>query len=190
MYSPLEDCIRLELPIDESKLDLNSLDWVQYNPRKNINRFGCSITSLDGGTSGIPDLDSILEYNIKNNKNLHERDFSTPTKFSEPFEKFLNMFKVGRSHYIKLPAGGFFPWHRDSDPETFRIIYTIKNCTQQSLIWLEDTEVLNLNDNEWYFINTKKKHALFAFQECVFAVFNVLANNQNIKTLYNSFVIR
>ena len=37
----------------------NNFDWVKYNPRKNINREGLSITSLDGGLSGKPDLDSL-----------------------------------------------------------------------------------------------------------------------------------
>ena len=43
--------------------ELNSnFKWVQYNPRKNIDREGLSITSLDGGLSGYPDLDSLYDY--------------------------------------------------------------------------------------------------------------------------------
>ena len=41
-------------------------NWIPYNPRKNLPRWGQSITSLDGEMSGIPDLDSVLEYCIKN----------------------------------------------------------------------------------------------------------------------------
>ena len=36
-----------------------NFEYVQYNPRKPINRYGLSVTSLDGGCSCIPDLDSL-----------------------------------------------------------------------------------------------------------------------------------
>ena len=36
--------------------------WVRYNPRKNIERYGLSVTSLDGKMTGIPDLDSFYDY--------------------------------------------------------------------------------------------------------------------------------
>ena len=44
-------------------------DWKPYNTRKPNNRWGLSVTSLDGGLSGIPDLDSLSEYNKKYNNN-------------------------------------------------------------------------------------------------------------------------
>ena len=56
------DFIELDITLKEPK---NIVKWseenftyVKYNPRKNINRWGLSITSLDGGLSGRPDLDS------------------------------------------------------------------------------------------------------------------------------------
>ena len=42
-------------------------DWKPYNLRNSNNRWGLSVTSLDGGLSGIPDLDSLLQYNKINN---------------------------------------------------------------------------------------------------------------------------
>ena len=60
------DVYALSLHTDRDILkELKKYNWVQYNPRKNIPRRGLSITSLDGGLSGIPDLDSVKEYNIK-----------------------------------------------------------------------------------------------------------------------------
>src|SRR6056300_1573327 len=53
--------------------------WQPYNRKKPNNRFGLSITSLDGGLSGIPDLDSLLEYNKENGTAYGERDFKTFT---------------------------------------------------------------------------------------------------------------
>lgn len=188
--SNFEDCIELNLPVNKDAINLNSLNWMPYNPRKQIMRFGCSITSLDGSDSGIPDLDSLSEYNRLNQTAYTEKDFRKPTVHAEPFLDFLNTFTVGRSHYLKLSPGGFFPWHRDSDPITFRIIYTIQNCSNHSMIWLEDDKILPLENHSWYYINTRKKHALFSFDESVMAVFNVVFNNVTYNLLQNSMMIK
>ncbi len=147
-FNILEDCIELTLPVNPDAINLETLNWQQYNPRKNIPRYGCSITSLDGKDTGIPDLDSIMEYNELHGTNYTEKDFDKPTCHSLPFTEFLTLMSVGRSHYLHLPPGGFFPWHRDSDHVTFRIIYTINGCTSDSLIWLEDDKILPLQDNK------------------------------------------
>ncbi len=186
----LEDCIELSLPVDSSLIDLTTLNWHQYNPRKHIKRYGCSITSLTGEDTGIPDLDSILEYNELNGTNYTEKDFNVPTKHSRPFEHFLKTVDVGRSHYLHLPPGGFFPWHRDSDHITFRLIFTIKGCTQDSLIWLEDDKLIPLQDQKWYYINTRKKHSLFSFKDSYFAVFNVIYTHKNFNILQNHFSVK
>ena len=185
-----EDCIQMDLPINKDAINLDTLNWVQYNPRKNINRFGCSITSLDGTDSGVPDLDSLLEYNQLNSTDYSERDFATPTKHATPFLEFLNTFEVGRSHFLKLAPGGFFPWHRDSDAITFRILYTIQNCTTDSLIWLEDDRIIPLQNHCWYYINTRKKHSLFSFHDSIFAVFNVVFNGKTFNLLQKHMHIK
>ena len=59
----------------------DTFDWVKYNPRKDVNRWGLSITSLDGGLSGVPDLDSLYEYNKEHNTNYTEKDFNKPINF-------------------------------------------------------------------------------------------------------------
>jgi len=52
-------------------------DWKPYNVRKPNNRWGLSITSLDGELSGIPDLDSLYEYNKNNGTNITNQDIKT-----------------------------------------------------------------------------------------------------------------
>jgi hypothetical protein len=185
-----EDCIQLELPINKDAIKLDTLNWVRYNPRKSVDRFGCSITSLDGDDSGIPDLDSLTEYNQLNGTKFTEKDFSTPTKHATPFLDFLNLCPVGRSHYLKLDSGGYFPWHRDTDPITIRIVYTIQNCSNHSMIWLQDDKILPLENHSWYYINTRKKHALFSFDGSVMAVFNVVFNTATYNLLQNSMMIK
>jgi hypothetical protein len=186
----LEDCLELTLPVDVNLINLSQCNWHQYNPRKSIVRFGCSITSLDGEDTGVPDLDSLLEYNQLNNTRYTEKDFRVPTKHSAPFAEVLSMVDVGRSHYLHMPPGGFFPWHRDSDHQTFRLIFTISGCTQDSFVWLQDQSILSLQNHKWYYINTKKKHSLFSFKDSIFAVFNVIYSPKNFAVLQNHFFIK
>jgi len=188
-FGSYEDLIELDIN-QPHQLDISSLRWINYNPRKTVNRFGCSITSLDGQDSGVPDLDSISEYNRINNTNYTELDFNKPTIHSSPFENFLNEFRCGRSHYLKLGSGGFFPWHRDNDLHTFRIIFTIDGCEPSDLVWIENDKVLELQNNKWYYVNTKKKHCLFSFAQSIMAVFNVQISPANIQKFFKHSVIK
>ena len=85
-------------------------DYVRYNPRKNIDRWGLSLTSLDGGMSGIPDLDSLREYNIENNTSYDEIDFNIPTPAYEDFKEVLDPFApwLFRTHILKLNSVDIF----------------------------------------------------------------------------------
>ena len=108
----------------------NNFDYVKYNPRKKIERYGLSITSLDGGLSGIPDLDSLLEYNKENNTNLEEENFDVPTPVyeqSNELQRFVEPYKehLFRTHILKLDPGGFFPKHRDYFKDCFQHVRLI-----------------------------------------------------------------
>jgi hypothetical protein len=46
--------------------------------------------------------------------------------------------------------------------------------------WINDERPLKLMTSRWYYINTKKKHTVFSFDETVFAVFNVLLTEENL----------
>ena len=59
-------------------------EWKPYNVRKPNNRWGLSITSLDGGLSGIPDLDSLYEYNKKNGTTIANQDINTCLLYTSP----------------------------------------------------------------------------------------------------------
>ena len=74
----------LELQDFDSKQIMRDLDswkneWKPYNRKKPNNRFGLSITSLDGGLGGIPDLDSLYEYNKINGTDVKNHDIKTLT---------------------------------------------------------------------------------------------------------------
>ena len=78
------DVIELRLNCNVSKLLYNTkqYEWKRYNPRKDIPRYGLSVTSLDGSLNGI-DLDSIAEYNKENGTSYNESSFKT---FTDAFE--------------------------------------------------------------------------------------------------------
>lgn len=164
-------------------VDTQSLHWIQYNPRKNIQRWGASLTSLDGTVSGVPDLDSLFEFNKENGTTYSEVDFKTPTPQFLPFAFLGEHFDLGRSHIIRLGMGGFFPYHRDFDDKTFRLIYTIRGCSENNLVWIQNNQVIKLADQNWYYINTKMIHSVFSFFGCEFAVFNAVLNKKAEKSL-------
>ncbi len=189
-FDYFEDCIKLNLPKLDLQLDGFENDWRIYNPRKTIARWGLSVTSLDGEMNGIPDLDSVNEYNILNQTKFSESDFNVKTKLGQHFSNFIDHVDIGRSHIIKLGSGGFFPFHRDLDAKTFRVIYCIDQCHPQNFIWLQDDKALKLGDSNWYIINTKKAHAVFSFFGCQFAVFNVVYSEKSLKFLMSAFEIK
>ena len=109
--------LKLSCNIHKLMLQVKGFEYQKYNPRKDIPRFGLSITSLKGELDGI-DLDSIKEYNKENNTNYDELSFKEFTEVyhsSSEIQKIIKPFKehIGRSHLLMLAKGGYFPPHRD-----------------------------------------------------------------------------
>ena len=187
------DIIPLNYKLDYKKFEegLKLFDdkWVQYNPRKNIPRYGLSITSLDGGFSVRPDLDSLKEYNIEHNLNLDEPDFKTLTPIWPYVESVLSKFKnhLGRTHIIKMSAGGQFPSHRDHyDREipTCRLFIPIYNCNPPFNYFILDDNLLRFDHGRLYFLNTCKEHIVFTSgrggnQQSMFIVANLILTEES-----------
>ena len=132
------DFIELDIGLDNPKQIVKwseeNFTYVKYNPRKNINRYGLSITSLDGGVSGRPDLDSFYAEDPASMPTEMDINVPTPVYDHPEIKRLCEHWQpyVGRSHFLKIPPGGFFPPHRDfksTDLHSFRIIITrtIKN---------------------------------------------------------------
>ncbi len=178
-------------------LDKSSL-WKPYNPRKENNRFGISLTSLDGGASGEINLDSIFEYNKENGTNYNELSFRVKTTFFENNEALKNLIHpwenyLGRSHVIKLNTGGFFPWHRDSYglvADSFRLISFLPS-SQYSMVVLLDGEILKYQPGQLYFMDTAKEHCLFSFCDNQYViVFNVETNKETVRSVFSQLEAR
>lgn len=176
----------------QSVLD-NHPGWKQYNPRKSNKRYGLSVTSLDGQYSGIPDLDSLLEYNKINNTAYHETDFNVRTDLVEQLEDLkclVNCFypSLGRCHFLRLDSGGFFPPHRDNGPtipsQTFRVIVPLGNTSPKEWHWIQEGRLLHMITGKAYAINTTKEHSVFSFVDnCCMLVLNVIASNQSLNAV-------
>lgn len=176
----------LKYNIFEEGLKLFDDKWVKYNPRKKIDRYGLSITSLDGGFSGIPDLDSLKEYNKEHNLRLNEPDFKTLTPFWPYVESVLSKFKnhLGRTHIIKMSAGGQFPSHRDHwhrEVPTCRLFIPIYNCNPPFNYFILDNNLLRFDHGRLYFLNTAKEHIVFTSkQESMFIVANLILTKESV----------
>lgn len=163
----------------------NHPGWVKYQPQKqNNNRYGLSVTSLDGGFSGDPDLYSLKDYRELTGKNYHENDFKKRTNivnFIPELNPLLDFFEpnLGRVHFLRLDKGGYFPPHRDNGlipkSPTFRILVPISNFNYKCMKWIQNENILHLDEGRTYFINTTQNHCLFSFvDDCIMLVLNIL----------------
>jgi hypothetical protein len=186
---------RLKDPYNFVEWTETNFDYVRYNPRKNIERYGLSITSLDGGLSGVPDLDSIPQYNRENNTNYHETDFSTFTpvyeyeglkKLIQPIEQY-----VIRSHVLKISPGGYFPPHRDTTGNifnTFRLLVPLDNMNPPNFNFVVDGVLQNWEPGTVYFVDTAKMHYLFNCNAIpsYMVVINTLLNESTVDYVTNN----
>lgn len=173
--------------------------WKQYNPRKMNNRFGLSVTSLDGEYSGVPDLDSLLEYNKENGTNHSEHNFTKRTPIVDDIPELktlLDMFSpLGRCHFLRINSGGFFPPHRDNGSSipspTFRVIVPIANTSHHQWKWIHEDKLITLETGRAYCINTSKEHSVFSFvDDCIILVMNVPASAYNCLKISSNLLIK
>lgn len=173
-----------------------NFEYVRYNPRKDVPRYGLSITSLDGGMSGIPDLDSLSEYNKEHGTKYSELDFTTTTPVyeNEDLKKCIEIFEqdMFRTHILKMNPGGYFPPHRDTrgtDFEAFRLIVPLKECNPPNVNFVVDGNICNWVPGRMYFVNTAKVHYLFngCFSPSYWLVLNIKTSEQSVKKVLQSF---
>ena len=175
-------------------LILNHPGWRQYNSYKEgYNRYGLSMTSLDGGYSGVPDLESLLEYYKDTKEIYYDRDFKVRTPLSYKIPEVSELFdffgdSLGRSHFLRLDRGGFFPPHRDHEfslpNNMFRVVIPFYNFHSSKMTWVFDGKVVQLRSGCAYFMNTTKPHSLFSYVDgCTMLVLNVSATKDTLNRL-------
>ena len=183
--------------ISDIKKELKIFDdkWVKYNPRKDIPRYGLSVTSLDGNMTGRPDLDSFKEVYKETGHLYSEMDFVVKTPVYEIFKDILNPFgeHLGRTHVIKHKRGGMFPPHRDLTakyPETFRMFLPIKGCNPPVNYFILDNKILNFDHGNLYFIDSAKEHTVMTpGSESIFLVANIRLCTEAIDVVLDNLAI-
>lgn len=145
-------------------------DWHQYNEFKPyIKRQGLCILNEDGINKPGPAISSLLEWNKTNGTTWQEKDFVVPTPVYHKCVDLQQLLDpilpwINRTHILRLPAGGYFPPHRDSrgaSPHTFRLIVPLQYTSAPWFRFMIEDRTLHWNEGSLYLINTIKEHMLF-----------------------------
>jgi len=101
-----------------------------------------------------------------------------------------------RSHFLRLPPGGYFSPHRDHvyyDQQSFRIIWPLQNCNPPSFRFMLEDTTLNFDHGHCYVINTTKAHTLFncsPSNDSIMLVVNALVCEDSIRFVQDNLYIR
>mgnify|MGYP001340943520 FL=1 len=192
------DQIELETRCNPDRLlkEIKDFEWKQYNPRKEINRYGLSVTSSDGTRNGI-DLDSLYEYNRENNTKFDEDSFKTFTDVyykSEEVQKLVEPFKpwLWRTHFLNFRKGGYFPPHRDmrtsKEQKSMRLLVPISLCNPSDMYFMYEDKPLYFKYGSVYFLNTNKKHSIFSYSDkAIMLVMNVECTEDSVEKVTKLF---
>lgn len=179
LYSQLflyGDFIPLDFFIDptkcEEELRVFESDWKPYQPQKgDTGREGLSLTSLDGGLSGYPELQSLYEYSHSTGHKVSENDFNKLTPVYDKvtaIREVVDYFKpfMGRSRFVRFRAGGHFPPHRDQSvsyqvPDYFRLFVPLSGTGANELFFIYDGQALKYEPGRVYLFNALKVHTVF-----------------------------
>lgn len=174
------DIIPLQTTVDPALVnrELAPFDdkWVQYNPIKAVNpRLGLSVTSLDGGMSGVPDLYSLYEWSKQTGRKVSEGDFNKTTDAYRACPSIHPIMKpfdphFGRCRFVKFKPGGHFPPHRDGSvnfqvPDYFRILVLLSNTGPDAFHFVHDGKLIPYEVGRPYLFNALKTHSVVSFAE-------------------------
>ena len=171
--------------------------WSKYNPRKDwIKRDGLCVINESGKCGPGPALDSLGEWNkehgLRGAKALREPNFNVPTdlyKRSSELQRVMEpMLEWSvRSHFLRLPPGGYFPPHRDhiyGDQDSFRIVWPLKNCNPPYFRFMLEDKTLHFEYGQCYVVDTTKTHSLFncsSTKDSIMLVVNALLCEDSIR---------
>lgn len=177
-------------------------NWVPYNiARGDTGRMGLSVTSLDGGMTGQPDLQSLYQYSKETGHLVSENDFDTPTPVCEKVETIkpiLSHFTggLGRSRFVKFRAGGHFPPHRDQSvsfqvPDYFRIFVPLSNTGENQLAFTYDGRLMNYEPGRCYLFNALKVHSVFSFcDNAITLALSLKLTQKNVALAIRSLLVK
>jgi len=151
-------------------------DWKRYNynTKKPNNRWGLSVTSIDGGLHGVPDLSSLRDWETQTGQVIHNHDINVPTdvwKKCPTLQTILEPWKpwLGRCHFLRMDRGSYFPEHFDINKEDYsydevRFVGFVKS-NEYDFKWIYDDRVIKRNSGSLWYFNGNKKHCVFSFSD-------------------------
>lgn len=189
-WEPLDFKINQNEYLNNIKVFENK-DWFRpFQPKKNVlnNRESVLLYGLEKDTPTSLTGLSHIEANI--GRKPKEDEFIYPTEAAKVLsclQEVFNYFDIGRTFFIRLNAGGFYPYHRDHirlNRETFRLIAFLGNHNENGLHWTVDGSSQNAYINHVYYVDTRKTHRLNASKNCCdMVVMNVKKDWLNVNRL-------
>lgn len=197
------DFIPLRFKINCEKLDEELIEfrdkWVPYNiSRGDTGRVGLSLTSLDGGMSGYPDLQSLYQYSKETGVKVSENQFDQLTDLYKKcfaLKEVVDYFSphLGRSRLVKFKPGGFFPPHRDQSvsfqvPDYFRLFAALSNTERDGLFFIYDDKKIPVEPGRVYLFNALKVHSVFSFRkDALTLAISLKLNQESVERAIHSF---
>jgi hypothetical protein len=190
------DCVPLSFRVNQDEYWENvkifeENDWFRpFQPKKGItnDRESVLLYGLEGDqpttVTGLSHIEAKLGYMPS------EIEFKYPTNAYKEFtciHPVFEYFDMGRSFFIRLNAGGFYPPHRDHfhlQRKTFRLIAFLGNNNNDHLHWTINGVPFNALPNTVYYIDTRKAHRLNAsHHKCDMVVMNVKKDWLNVNRI-------
>ena len=126
---------------------------------------------------------------------IRDRNRTNLVQFIPELNDFLDFWEpnLGRTHFLRLDKGGFFPPHRDNgaivNVPTFRILVPIYNFGINDMKWIQEEKVIRFDLGATYFDNTSRLHSLFSFVDnCLMLVLNVNVNDYILDKMVKKIV--
>ena len=155
--------------------EIEGYEWKRYCPeKKDNNRWGLSVTSLDGKLTGIPDLNSLRDYYEETGQVVRNRDINTLTEVyhnSHELKKMLGGLEpwLIRTHFIRMDAGSYFPDHFDMAPMDLKNdqirLTAFVNVNEYGFKWIYDDKIIKCNNGTVWYFNSHKRHSVHATQD-------------------------
>lgn len=193
---------RVDLDQLNHELEFFSDCWVKYQKSKpDTYRVGLSVTSLDGGMSGVPDLQSLQEYMENGGRAVSENEFNVLTDAGKGISSVRGLIdeyypSIGRSRFVKFGRGGHFPPHRDQSfhfevPDYFRIFLPLSNCQSGNLLFILEDKVIKYEPGRAYFFNAMKVHSVFSFvPDAITLALSIPLTQENVRKTIRSFEVK
>ena len=190
--------LRISCEREQLLEEIKDFKFSQYNSSKPKNpRLGLSVTSHDGSINGI-DLDSLHELNQRTGRYYDECSFKELTEVyhkSEQVQKLVDPWKehLGRTHFLNIKKGGYFPPHRDdrgyTEQHTFRIVVPIRHCNPPKFHFVMDNQTISFMENHAYFMNTNLMHSVFSYSDDnLMLIMNIMSNAESLSTITENFM--